>query len=407
MKKIEKISGYKYRLYPNHEQTHSITQLFGCVRYVYNWALSLRKQHYKETGKDINSYELSKLLTQHKKSPEYLWLNDVLRMPLRIALFHLDTAYKNFFEKRCNKPKFKKKQNNQSATITYQYFNIENGKLNISKIPGTLKIRWSKHWTPDATVKSLTISRDTAGRYFVSFLVSEKIAVIENIGDKIGIDIGLSHFLTTSNGEKIFNPRCFDKLLKKYRRLCRSFSRKKKGSKNHEKARLKTARIATRIADMRRDFQHKLSTRLIRENQAIGIESLSVENMLKNRHLSKHIADASWSTFLNMLTYKGQWYNCDIVTLPQFFPSTKTCSACGFVIEELPLSTRIWTCPKCHTNHDRDINAAINILKHTVGETEIYACRDSVRPHHSSKRQESMKQELSLQDIHATGSPCI
>ena len=227
MQTIEKITGYKYRLYPNKTQIIALAQLFGCVRYVYNWALSLRNQHYKETGESINSYDLSKILTQHKKHPDFLWLNDVLRMPLRISLFHLDTAFNNFFtglkknknrkgDKKVGKPKYKKKSNRQSATITYQYFTIDNGKLSINKIPGILKIRWSRYWSPDATVKSVTISKDTAGRYFVSFLVSEKVAVIDKIGDgdKIGIDMGLTHFLTTSDGEKIQNPKYFNKLLK-------------------------------------------------------------------------------------------------------------------------------------------------------------------------------------------------
>ncbi len=396
---LTKTGGYKYRIYPNYEQRVALSQLFGCVRYVYNWGLSRRVEHYRETGESINSYDLSKELTQHKKAPDKTWLNDVLRMPLRVSLFNLDKAYKNFFQKRAKKPRFKKKVNSQSATITYQYFGIKDKKLSINKIPGLLKLRWSRYWSPDADVKSVTISKDVSGRYFVSFLVSEPVARLRPIDTKIGIDMGLTHFLTTSEGEKVDNPKYFVKQLKKYRRLCRAFSRKKKGSRNKEKMRIQKARLSAKITDRRRDFQHKLSLRLIRENQAIGLESLSVENMLKNRHLSKHIADASWSTFLAMLSYKGNWCGRDIATPEEeFFPSSKMCSTCGFVLDELPLSVREWTCPACSTCHDRDVNAAINIRNHTVGETGIYACGESVRPQRRSTRQESVKQELSLQD---------
>ncbi len=396
---LTQIGGYKYRIYPNYEQRVALSQLFGCVRYVYNWGLSRRIEHYRETGESINSYDLSKELTQHKKSLDKKWLNDVLRMPLRVSLFNLDKAYNNFFQKRAKRPRFKKKQNKQSATITYQYFAIRDKKLSINKIPGLLKLRWSRYWSSDADVKSITVSKDVSERFFVSFLVSERVAQLRPIENKIGIDMGLTHFLTTSEGEKVDNPKYFVKQLQKYRRLCRAFSRKKNGSRNKEKMRIKKARLSTKITDRRRDFQHKLSSRLICENQAIGLESLSVENMLKNRHLSKHIADASWSTFLTMLSYKGNWYGRDIATPEEeFFPSSKMCSTCGFVLDALPLSVREWTCPVCSTCHDRDVNAAINIRNHTVGETEIYACGDSVRPQRRSTRQESVKQELSLRD---------
>ena len=374
MRTITKAVGYRYRIYPNMAQRVALSQLFGCVRYVYNWGLSRCKAHYRRTGKNISSYDLSKELTHHKREPDKLWLNDVLRMPLRVSLFHLDEAYKNFFEKRANKPKFKKKTNNQKATITYQYFSIKNNKLNINKIPGLLKIRWSRYWSANAQVKALTVSKDVSGRYFVSFRVYEKIVQLQPLGAKIGIDMGSTHFLATSEGEKVPNPRCFVKKLKKYRRLCRAFYRKKQGSKNREKARLKKAKLSVKIADCHRDFQHKLSTRLIRENQAIGLENLHVKSMLQHRYFSKSIAAASWSSFFALLKYKGDWYGRHVVTpdnKDRPLPSSKICSVCGYILDDLPPHIRTWTCPKCKRHHDRDVNAAINIRNHTVGETGL------------------------------------
>ena len=406
MSNIKITKGYRFRLYPNATQKAMLANLFGCCRYVYNWGLARRRKHYQNTGRSLNSYDLSKELTQHKKESDKGWLNEVLRMPLRVSLFNLDRAFKNFYEKRAGYPKFKTKNGKQSAKITRQYFSIQDNRLSINKMPGAIRVRWSRHWQKNADVSSVTVSKDRAGRYFASFLVTETIAHLPPVKAKIGIDMGLSHFLTLSTGEKVENPKFFVSAERRYRRACKNLSRKQKGSKNRAKARLKLSRIASRISDSRRDFCHQLSSRLIRENQAIGVEDLGIQNMMKNRRLSKAIGDASWGTFLSLLSYKAAWYGKDVVTLDTFFASSKTCSICGHKREKLPLYIRKWACSKCQTLHDRDVNAAINIQKHTVGETEMVynwscfdqftnACGVPVSPH--LLRQRTMKQELSLQ----------
>ena len=383
MSKVLIHRGYKYRLYPNKAQRETLAQTFGCCRYVYNWGLDRKSTAYKETGKSLSAYDLSKELTALKKEKDKLWLNDVLRAPLIQSLRHLDSAFEKFFKKQGGYPRFKKKHSRQSATYDRDCITITDRGVKLYKMPGEVKIRFDRPLPKGGEIRNAVVSMDSAGRYFVSIMVKEEIATLPPLKARIGIDLGLTHFATFSTGEKIDNPRHFDRHYKRLRRAQKSLSRKKKGSKNRDKARHKVARIHARITDVRKDFLHKLSTRLISENQAIGTETLRVKNMLKNKRLSRHIGNAGWGEFVAMLQYKADWYGRDVVPADTFFPSSKTCSVCGYKLAELPLNIRQWTCPKCSTIHDRDINAAINknIRNRTVGETGIYACGDSARPH--------------------------
>ena len=371
MSKIFVMRGYKYRMYPNVAQRAVLAQTFGCCRFVYNWALDRKQSAYVDTGTSLSVYDLSKELTQLKKEPDHLWLNDVLRVPLKESLRHLGTAFDRFFKKQGGYPRFKSKHKRQSAHYTRDRITLTGRGIKLQKMPGELRVRYHRPLPQDGEVRSAVVSKDPAGRYFVSILVREEIAQLAPITPKVGVDLGLTHFAITSKGEKVAHPKLFNHHFKCLRRAQQSLSRKQKGSKNRDKARLKVARIHARIGDARKDFLHKLSTRLISENQAIGTESLRVKNMMKNKRLAKAIGDSGWHTFTTMLTYKAQWYGRDVVPLDTFFPSSKTCSACGYVINDLPLSVRLWTCPKCNTTHDRDINAAVNIQNNTVGMTEI------------------------------------
>ncbi|MDE2798643.1 MAG: RNA-guided endonuclease TnpB family protein [Gemmatimonadota bacterium] len=371
MSKVLIHRGYKYRLYPNRAQREALAQTFGCCRYVYNWGLDRKNTVYTETGKTLSIYDLSKELTALKKEKDKLWLKDVLRAPLIQSLRHLDTAFEKFFKKQGGYPQFKKKHGRQSTGYVKDCFRITDRGIRLYKMPGEVKVRFSRPLPKGGEIRKAVVSIDSAGRYFVSITVIEEIATLPPLKAKIGIDLGLTHFATISTGEKIDNPRHFDRHYKRLRRAQKSLSRKKKGSKNRDKARRKVVRIYARIEDARKDFLHKLSTRLISENQAIGTERLRVRNMIKNRRLSRHIGNAGWGEFVRMLQYKADSYGRDVVKADPIFASSKTCSVCGHRIDELPLGIRQWTCPKCSTIHDRDINAAINIKNHTVGMTGL------------------------------------
>ena len=380
MKKVAIYKAYKYRLYPNKAQCLSLSQTFGCVRYVYNWALDKKQSAYRESNESLSITQLSRDLTLLKQETDKLWLNDVLRIPLTQALRNLNTAFNRFFKGQAGKPKFKSKYARQSAYYRHNDFCLIERGIKLQKIDGDIKVNYHRPLPKECEIRSATVSKDTCGRYFVSISVIETIAQLKPLKAKIGIDLGINHFAITSDGDKIANPRVFDSLYKKLIRTQRVLSRRKKGSKNRDKARLKVAKIHSKIANVRRNFQHKLSKMLIDENQAIGVESLKIQNMLKNRRLSRAIADVSWGQFVSFLCYKADWYGRDIVKLDTFYPSSKTCSLCGHKVDDMPLHVRVWTCPECFTEHDRDINAAINVRNNTVGMPEIYACGVHVRP---------------------------
>jgi putative transposase len=364
-------------MYPTEEQQRNLAQTFGCCRFVYNWALSTRKRAYFDHGIKLSTGDLSAAITALKKEEGTAWLREVSSVPLQQALRHLDTAYQNFFAKRADYPVFKKKHKEQSATYTNNAFSWDGHHLTLAKQKEPLPIVWSRPLPEGAQPSSVTVSKDRAGRYFISILVEETIAPLSKTEKVIGIDLGVKSFLITSDGETIDNPKYYARDEKKLAKAQRKQARKKKGSKNRNKARIKVARLHARIADTRRDFQQKASTKLIRENQVICLETLNVKGMLKNHSLAKAISDVGWGEFVRRLEYKAAWYGRTIVKIDRWFPSSKTCSACLHILEELTLDMRSWVCPNCGTCHDRDINAAKNIL---AAGLVASACGGTVRP---------------------------
>jgi putative transposase len=353
---------YRFRFYPTSEQAALLSRTFGCVRYVYNHMLELRSQAWSQRGERLGYHATSAALTALKKTPELAWLGEVSSVPLQQALRHLQTAFANFFAKRARYPSFKSRHGHQSAEFTTSAFGLDGQTLRLAKMDAPLQVRWSRAVPAAARVTTVTVSRDPAGRYFVSMLCEDSVAPKPSAQGHVGIDLGLSHFATLSSGEKIDAPHALRRHEQRLTRLQRRLAKKQRGSRNRVKARCKVARLHARIADIRRDFLHKLSTRLINENQVIAVESLAVRNMLRNRRLAKSISDAGWSEFLRQLQYKACWYGRTLVTVDRWFPSSKRCSACGRTAVAMPLSVRAWNCPACGSVHDRDVNAARNIL---------------------------------------------
>ncbi|MCW7555673.1 transposase [Endozoicomonas gorgoniicola] len=350
---------FKYRFYPTPEQETLLAQTFGCIRFVYNHILRWRTDEYYNNGCSINYNAASKQLTELKKNPEYQWLKDVSSVPVQQALRHQQTAFKNFWEGRAKYPTFKKRHAKQSATFAASAFKYKEGQLFIAKSKEPLNIRWSRELSSEPS--SITISKDRAGRYFVSMLCEFEAKPMPISNKTVGIDLGLNDLFVTSDGQKSGNPRHTKRYEQKLAYLQRKLVKKQKSSNNRAKAKLKVARLHAKIADCRMDATHKASRKLINENQVVCVESLNVKGMIKNPKLAKHIADANWGEFVRQLQYKAEWAERIVVQIDRFFPSSKRCSSCGFIHESLPLSIREWKCPKCNTLHDRDINAAINI----------------------------------------------
>lgn len=367
---------YRYRFSPTAEQARNLAQTFGCVRFVYNWALHKRKRAYFDQGITLYTKDLSAALTALKKEEGTAWLREVSSVSLQQALRHLDTAYKNFFEGCADYPVCKKKHHEQSATYTDNAFTLKGDKLTLAKQQEPLAIAWSRPLPDGAKPSSVTVSKDKSGRYFVSILVEEHIHPLPQTEQQVGLDVGLKSFVVMSTGEAIANPKYYAKDEKKLARAQRKLAKKKKGSKNRHKARKKVARIHARIADKRRDYQHQLSTRIIRENQTVCVESLNVKGMVKNHRLAKAISDVGWGEFVRQLEYKAKWYGRTLIKIDQFYPSSKTCSACRHICEALTLDVREWVCPCCGVCHDRDHNAAKNILIEGLSMT---ACEGDVR----------------------------
>jgi putative transposase len=369
---------YQYRVYPTDEQKQLLARTFGCARFVSNWALRLRTDAYYKENKRIGYHETSAQLTLLKQQEEYAWLNEVSSVPTQQALRHLDKAFRNFFEGRAKYPMFKKKRNQQSAEYTTSAFKWDGTSLTLAKMTEPLDIRWSRPLPDGAKPSTLTVTKDCADRYFVSILVEEDIKQLDPVEQSVGADLGLQEFVILSTGEVVGNPKFFHKDEKQLAKAQRRHAKKRKGTKNRAKARLKVAKIHARIADRRRDFLHQLSTRLIREHQTICVESLAVKNMVKNHRLAKAISDVGWSEFVSQLAYKAAWYGRTLVKIDKWYPSSKRCFDCGHVLDSLPLDIRVWTCPECGVVHDRDLNAARNI--HAVGLTVFEACGEAVRP---------------------------
>ena len=348
---------YKYRFYPTPEQEILLAQSFGCARFVYNNTLRFRTDAYYSDGKSVSHSEAEKRLVSLKK--EFPWLNDVSSVLLQQCLRDQQEAFKNFWAGRAKYPNFKKKHSKQSIRLTKAAFKVRNGQLFIAKSKVPLNIRWSRELPSGPS--SVTISKDRAGRYFVSMLCEFDVKPMPISNKTVGIDLGLNDLFITSDGNKSGNPRHTKRYEKKLAHLQRKLAKKQKGSSNRAKARLKVARLHAKIADCRMDATHKASRKLINENQVVVCENLAVKNMIRNPKLAKHIADANWGEFVRQLQYKAEWSERTVVEIDRFFPSSKRCSSCGFVHEAMPLSVREWSCPECNTRHDRDINAAINI----------------------------------------------
>lgn len=350
---------YKYRFYPTPEQEKLLARTFGCVRFVYNSVLRYRIDAFYERQEKISYLAANAELSRMKKAEETAFLNEVSSVPLQQCLRHQQTAFKNFFEGRAKYPKFKGKRHRQSAEFTRSAFKYLDGKLYLAKSKTPLDVRWSRELPSEPS--TVTVSKDSAGRYFVSCLCEFEPSALPVTPNTIGIDLGLKDLFVPDNGEPVGNPRYTAKYAAKLAKAQRRLSKKKLGSANRTKARQKVAKIHAKISDCRQDNLHKLSRRLINENQVICVESLKVKNMIRNPKLSKAIADAGWGEFVRQLAYKAEWAGRSLVAIDQWFPSSKRCSDCGYTLTSLPLSVRKWDCPECGAHHDRDQNAAKNI----------------------------------------------
>lgn len=357
---------YKFRIYPTKIQIDFLNKQFGAVRFIYNYFLNQRDTQFKETGKSDSYYAQTKALKLMKGQEEFKWLKEINSQTCQQALQCLDAAYLKFFRKETAFPRFKKKKNYQSFCVPQHFKILEKGII-IPKLKSQIKCKFYREIIGE--VKYLTISKTLTGKYFVSILVEQENEYKQTSEGKIGIDLGIKDFVTLSDGTKY--SFSVSKKTKKLKKLQHYYSKKQKNSKRKEKLRLRIARLNEKIVNSRRDFQHKLSTKLTNEYQTICLESLRVKNMMKNHKLARAIGEASWYSFVNMLQYKGKWKGCDIIQIDQFYPSSKTCSCCNWKKENLKLSERSWTCPNCGTVHDRDINAAKNILTYGLSLKSI------------------------------------
>lgn len=358
---------YKFRLYPTTEQQKQINKTFGCCRYVYNHYLAYRKEAYEQNGENANYYVCANDLTQLKKTEP--WLKDVDATALQSSLRDLNTAFNNFFkgfqgQKGSGYPRFKSKRfHKHSYKSKCVGTNIKalNGFVQLPKL-GLVKCKISR--PVKGRILSATVSQNPSGKYFVAITCTDvETEQLPKTNKNVGVDMGLHHFCITSDAVKYENHKYLSKAEKQLARLQRSLSRKPRGSKNYEKQRIKVARLHEHIANQRKDTLHKLSTEIIRSYDNIVVEDLAVKNMVKNHHLAKAVSDVSWSEFTRMLEHKANWYGRTLIKIDRFFPSSQLCSNCGFQNPQTKdLRIRKWTCPQCGTVHDRDVNAAINIL---------------------------------------------
>ena len=356
------LKAYKYRIYPDAEQMQFFAKCFGCVRFVYNRMLSDRIEHYNLTGKSLNN-------TPAQYKSEFTWLKEVDSLALANAQMNLNTAYRNFFRDKSNGfPKFKSKKNNNFSYTTNNQKGtvyVENGYIKLPKLKSPVKIR--QHRSFEGVIKSCTISKAPSGKYHISILVETEIQKLPASDMRVGIDVGIKDYAVLSNGEAYKNPKHLRKSEKRLAKLQRDLSRKQIGSSNRNKARIKVAKLHEKIANQRMDFLHKKSTEIIRENQAIVIEDLKVKNLMKNHNLAKSIAEVSWSRFREMLDYKSRWYGRELIIAPPDYPSSQLCSDCGNRSSQTKdLACRIYVCPECGLEIDRDYNASLNLLKLTM-----------------------------------------
>lgn len=391
MVKINK--SYKFRIYPNTHQKELMDKYFGCVRFVYNYFLSQRIEQYQKTGKSDNYLKQSIFLTKLKKQKETEWLNNINAQVLQQSIRRLELAYSKFFQRKSGFPKFKKKKGKNTFTVP-QYILIKKNKIFFPRFMDGIKVVISQNIC--GKILSATFSKTKSNKYFVSITTEQEVEQNPKKGKEIGIDLGIKNLVITSEGVKFQNNRYLSKYEKQLKKAQQHLSRKKKGSRQFENQRLKVARLHERIANCRKDTLHKITSRLIKENDVVYLENLNISGMLKNHHLAKCISDCSWNELVRQLEYKGLWYGCEVFKIDRFYPSSKTCSHCGCIQDKMPLNIRKWTCPDCGKEHDRDINAAINILMEGKREKSSgagdYIDGEAVRPNSCKrKRRASMK----------------
>lgn len=384
---------HSYRFYPTPEQENLLRRTLGCVRLVYNKALYEQTQGWYERQEKIGYAQTSSMLTTWKKEDDLSFLNEVSCVPLQQGLRHLQTAFANFFNGRAKYPNFKKKHQGGSAEFTKSAFKYQDGQIYLAKSKEPLDIRWSRQIPEGCEPTSVTVKLHPSGRWHISSRFDDLSIKPLPVNDKsVGIDLGVTSLIATSDGDKVANPKQFRKHHRRLRSAQKCLVRKQKGSNNREKARVKVARIHLEISDSRKDFLHTLTTQLVRENQTIAVETLSVKNMVKNHKLALSISDSGWVEFVRQLDYKCRWYGRNLVKFDRWFPSSKRCSHCGHIVDKMPLNIRSWICPQCGTGHDRDINASKNILAAGLAVT---VCGATVRPEGSKSRKAgAMKQKL-------------
>lgn len=371
---------YKFRLYPNKTQQQQLAKNFGCVRFIYNQMLAERIEVYKNLKDSPEALKSYKYKTEKQYKEEYEFLKEVDAVSLVQTNRDLVQAYKNFFRRiKTNPanpgfPKFKSRKSRNSYRTYGRSIRVDfdNKQIKLYKL-GWIKYKDDR--TFNTSIRNVTVSQNKAGHYYVSILVEEDIETKPINGNTIGIDMGLKDYITDSNGEKVEHPKYYHKIEKRIKKLNRELSRKKNGSNNRKKARIRLARKHEKLNNQKRDFLNKLTSKIIDENQIIILEDLNIAGMIQNKHLAKSIQQSNWFEFKIKLMYKANWYGREVKVVERFFPSSKTCSVCGEKNTELKLKDREWTCTNCNMNHDRDINAAIN-LKNTAGTVEINACEN-------------------------------
>jgi len=386
-------TAYRCRAYPDQAQQQLLVRTFGCVRVVWNRTLAERHRLYHTTGTSMSYAASDAALTTMKKDPRFAFLNEMSSVPLQQTLRHQHKAFSAFFAKRSRYPRFKSRRSRQSAHYTRSAFSIRGGVLRLAKTDRPLRFIWSWPGVDVATLDPamVAVARESDGRWYVTFMMdSDGPESLPQAGRAAGVDLGVKDFAVTSDGERIANPRHLERKARNLARYQRRLARCRKGSANRSKAKVKVARAHRKVRNARRDFLHRASIRLVRENDLIVVEDLAVMNMLKNRKLARAISDCGWGEFRRQLEYKCKRYGRRLVVIDRWYPSSKTCSACGHLLAALSLGTRTWQCPSCGTRHDRDINAATNIL--AAGQA-VTACGDGVRHPRSSRMQPSAKQE--------------
>jgi len=394
MKVINK--SYKIRLYPNKEQKILLDKHFGCTRFVYNHFLNVRNVEYKTNKVNMSYYDTANELSVLKTNDEFTFLNEVNSQSLQWALRFLDIAFRNFFRGQTKFPNFKKKLNNQSFKVPVNStFKLKNNKIIIPKFKEGIHFRGKLVLDNLVKFNSVNVSKTPSGKYYATLQGEFNYNPLEQNDNQIGVDLGIKEFLITDNGIKIDNPKYLKKSLKKLKYEQKQLSKKNKGSKNRNKQRILVSLIHEKITNKRMDFLHKLSQKIINENQVICLENLAVKNMIKNHKLAQSISDVSWSKFIEMLKYKSEWNNRQLVQIDRFYPSSKSCSECHYINDNLTLKDREWSCPSCRTNHDRDINAAKNILIQGINILSGSGTESDIKqkPVEALRLRKSMKQE--------------